>query len=128
MFKLPQILRYIIAGSTATLANLETIYICVNYFHLWYLISAAIAFCVGVITSYVLQRFFTFEENPKTNTQKQFSHFFIFALVMLGLNTLLVYVFVDIINIWYLLSQALASLIIAFLNYIYFSKVIFNKS
>ena len=47
---------------------------------------------------------------------------------MLGLNTLLMYVFVDIISLWYLLAQAISSAITAYINYIYFNKVIFKNA
>ncbi len=56
------------------------------------------------------------------------SIFFIFNIVMLGVNTLLMYTFVDIIGLWYLLAQALSSAIGACVNYIYFNKVVFKNA
>ena len=47
---------------------------------------------------------------------------------MLGLNILLMYVFVDIISLWYLLAQAISSAITACINYIYFNKIIFKNA
>lgn len=127
LHKYGQIIRYIFAGGFATLSNLLVLFVCVNYFKLWYLSGAIISFCVAVIISYSLQKFFVFKDNGNENIHKQFLHFFIYQFIMLGVNTLLMYFFVDIINIWYLLAQVISALIIAFANYIYFNKIIFKK-
>ena len=128
MSKYIQIIRYILAGGIATAFNLVILFICVHYFHLWYLTSAIISFCLAVIISYLLQKFFVFRNYYTNNIRTQFLNFFIFNLVMLGLNTLLMYIFVDIISLWYLLAQALSSAITACINYIYFNKIIFKNA
>lgn len=127
MSRYVQIIRYIFAGGFATASNITILFICVNYFKLWYLAGAIISFCCAVIISYLLQKFFVFKNYSRQNIRKQFSNFFIFNLIMLGVNTLLIYTFVDIIGIWYLWAQALSSAIGACINYIYFNKVIFKN-
>lgn len=127
MSKYFQVIRYIFAGGTATVSNLAILFIGVHYFHLWYLTAAIISFCSAVIISYVLQKFFVFNNSSTENIHKQFLNFFIFNLVMLGVNTLFMYIFVDIIGIWYLLAQVLSAIIGACINYFYFSKVLFKK-
>jgi putative flippase GtrA len=128
MSKHIQTIRYILAGGFATAFNLVILFIGVHYFKLWYLTGAITAFCCAATISYLLQKFWTFENYPIHNMYKQFLNFFIFALIMLGLNTLLVYVFVGIIGLWYLFAQTLAALVTAWINYIYFSKVIFKNT
>ncbi|HEU0085984.1 MAG TPA: GtrA family protein [Candidatus Paceibacterota bacterium] len=128
MAKYWQVGRYLIAGSLATGTNLGVLYLCVNYLGMWYLTSAIISFCFGVVVSYLLQKFWTFQNYSKEGMHKQFTLFFFFALTMLGVNTLLMYFFVDILTIWYMLSQALAAIIIAFINYTFFNKVVFRKT
>jgi putative flippase GtrA len=122
-----QIIRYIFAGGFATLSNLTILFICVNYFKLWYLTSAIISFGFAVVISYLLQKFFVFQNYSKQNIHKQFLNFLFYNIIMLGFNTLLMYFFVDIINVWYLLSQAISAIIIACMNYIYFNKIVFKK-
>ncbi len=128
MPKYIQIIRYIFAGGFATASNLVILFIGVKYFKLWYLTSAIIAFCCAVIISYLLQKFWTFKNYSTQNMYKQFLSFFLFALIMLGVNTLLMYVFVALIGFQYLLAQAFISLIIACINYVYFNKIIFNNA
>lgn len=123
-----QIIRYILAGGFATASNLVILFIGVHYFQLWYLTSAIISFCCAVIISYLLQKFFVFKNYSTQNIHTQFLNFFIFNVVMLGVNTLLMYIFVDVIGFWYLLAQVFSSFIGACVNYIYFSKVIFKNT
>jgi putative flippase GtrA len=125
--KYSQIIRYIIAGCVATGSNLAILFVLVHYFKLWYLTGAIISFCCAVVISYLLQKFFVFKNYERSGMHKQFLHFLIYNIVMLGFNTLLMYFFVDIIKVWYLLAQALSAIIIACMNYIYFNKIVFKK-
>lgn len=125
--KYSQIIRYIFAGCVATGSNLVILFISVHYFKLWYLTSSIISFCCAVVISYLLQKFFVFKNYGKKEIPTQFLHFLTYNIVMLGLNTLLLYFFVDIIKVWYLLAQALCAIIIACMNYIYFNKIVFKK-
>lgn len=127
MEKYFKIIRYLIAGGTATAVSLGTLFICVHYLGMWYLIAAVIAFVFGVTTSYILQKFWTFRNYSKENMHKQFSAFFVFALIMLGVNTLLMYILVDIVGIWYMLAQAISAAVTAVINYLCFNRYIFNN-
>ncbi len=128
MSKYIQIIRYILAGGIATVSNLIILFISVHYFKMYYLTGAIIAFSCAVIISYLLQKLFVFKNYSRENMHKQFLNFLVFNLVMLGVNTLLMYTFVDIIGFWYLFAQALSALITACINYIYFNKVIFKNA
>lgn len=121
-----RVIRYIFSGGVAVFSNLSVLFVLTEYCHLWYLFSAVIAFCCGVVVSYFLQKFFTFKDRARRNVLKQFTSFFLYSLSMLGLNTLLMYLFVDLIGLQYLCSQILISLGIAFINYSFFREVIFN--
>lgn len=123
-----KIIRYIFAGGLATFSNLAILFVLVHYFKIWYLTSAMISFCVAVIISYLLQKFFVFQNYERKDIHKQFLNFFVYNIVMLGFNTLLMYFFVDILIIWYLLAQAMSAIIGAFINYMYFNKIVFKNN
>lgn len=125
--KYHKIVKYIFAGGTAVLVNLAVLYVMVEFLHLWYLLGAIVSFVFGLCTSYTLQKFWTFKDGNTQNMPIQFLSFALFALLMLGLNTLLIYFFVDVLKIWYLLAQAMSSLLIAFINYNVFNKIIFKN-
>ena len=125
MTKYYRIIRYLFGGGLATLINIGLLFICVHFFNLWYLTAAIIGFCTSVIASYIIQKFWTFRHHETEGMHAQFFIFSFFAVVMLGLNTLLMYVAVNIFGLWYLLAQIIISAIIAFINYAFFSKVVF---
>ena len=112
----------------AVVVNIAILYILTDIFHLWYLASAVISFCCGIVASYLLQKFFTFKESSTKNLHIQFSFFVLYNIVMLGLNTLLMYVFVDIFGFWYLFSQIFITICTAFINYLFFSRIMFKNN
>lgn len=120
--------RYIISGIIALLANLLTLFILVHVFNKWYLTSAIISFMVGLVISYLMQKFFTFENKTIKRIPIQFLFFSIFNLMMLGLNTILMYLGVDLLNFYYLFSQIITTFLISFINYYFFNKFIFKKA
>lgn len=127
LHKYNQIIRYFFAGCVATGSNLAILFVCVHYLELWYLTSAIISFSLAVIISYLLQKFFVFKNYGTDGIPTQFLNFLIYNIVMLGVNTLFMYFFVDIVRVWYLLAQALTAIIIACMNYVYFNKIVFKK-
>lgn len=126
-FKNKKIFRYIISGVTASATNFVTLFILVQWFKTWYLSAAVVSFCCGIIVSYFLHKFFTFENYSTNKIINQFSKFFLYNMFMLGLNTFLMYIFVDIFGFWYLLAQIIITILIAFINYIFFNKILFKN-
>ena len=123
-----KIIRYLFAGGVSTGSNLFILFILVNYFELWYLTSGTISFCSAVIITYLLNKLFVFNNYSKENIHKQFTLFFIFQLIMLGVNTLLMYILVDMVGLWYMFAQAISSLTTAIINYIFFNKIVFKNT
>ena len=122
-----KVIRYIFSGAITSLSNFIMLYFLVQELNLWYLTSAIFSFCFGIIVGYLLHKFITFQNNSKHKIHLQFSKFFIYNILMLGLNTLLMYVFVDIFRFWYLISQIIITIFIAFINYTVFNKIIFKN-
>lgn len=120
-------IRYIFSGVIASVSNLAILYLLVNGIHLWYLISAVISFSCGIIVGYLFHKFFTFKDYSRDDIPIQFSRFLIYNMVMLGINTLLMYIFVDFLGVLYIISQVIITVSIAFLNYFFFNMVIFPE-
>lgn len=126
LFLKNKIVRYIISGSITSLSVFLLLYSLVQVLSIWYLTASAISFCFGIIVSFTMQKFFTFKNYSIKRIHLQFSFFIIFNIFMLGLNTLFMYIFVDIFNFWYLSSQIFITMLTAFVNYITFNKLIFR--
>ena len=121
-----KVLRYIFSGGSAFVCHITILYIFVHYLNVWYLTSTIFAFCFAVMVNYFLQKFFTFNNYSNKKIHLQFSYFVFSSLFMLGLNTLFMYVFVDIMELWYIFAQIIINIFTAFLSYIIYNKIIFK--
>ncbi len=127
--KYRQVFKYLIVGGFVVSVNLSVLYILTDIFHVHYLISAICSFLVSFCVSFFLQGSWTFENKISSGQQvaRQMSLYLALQAVCLGLNTSLLYVFVEYMNIWYLFSQAIISLFIAIFAFIISRRFIFNQ-
>lgn len=112
-----RVMRFVAAGSFAALVNLAILYFATAYGHIWYLYSAILSFVLSQGVSFLLNKFWTFQNRALAGSHIQLSFHFLVALINLGVNTILLYFFVDKLGIWYMLAQIFSSVIIAFESY-----------
>jgi putative flippase GtrA len=126
--KFGRIIRYVISGGIGTVTNFGLIYLFTDYFGIWYLKSSIIAFIISVIISFICQKYLTFQNTNTEKVHKQMVLFIILALINLGINTLLMYLFVDIVGMWYLSAQVVTSALIAISSFFVYKHVIFTHA
>ncbi len=91
-----------------------------------YLLSSAISFSISVIVNYILSLSFVFD-TEKGNNLKNFSLFIVLSVIGLGINQLLMWIGVEILGIYYMISKIIATGIVMLYNFIT-RKVILEKS
>ncbi len=121
-----RIIRYLISGALAAATLLGSLYVLHQVWGMWYLAASAISFVITLIVSFVLQKFWTFANTETQYVHKQFFQYTILACVNLGFNALLMYLFVDILQVWYIVSQGLTAAIISVWSYFIY-RVIFHN-
>lgn len=112
-----QFFRYIFVGGVAFLVDFASLYILTDYFGIFYLTSAAIAFILGLITNYMLSINWIFNRRTLSNKTMEFTVFALIGIIGLGLNELFIWVFTAELNFYYLMSKILAAIIILFWNF-----------
>ncbi len=122
-----KVARYIIAGGTAAATDLILLYILTSVLHVWYLLSAIIAFLVAFVVSFTLQKFWTFDDQNTDRWKAQATIYMLIATINLGLNTLLMYVAVDFLHNHYFISQFVISGLLAFEQYFIYQIFVFKK-
>jgi putative flippase GtrA len=127
VFTYRQYLKYLISGGTAAFVNLFSITLFVEVVHMHYLPASVLAFSLGFVVSFVLQKFFTFGNTVMHLVHRQLVIYFAIAMGNLTCNTLLVYLFVDLTHLGYFLSQALSGVIIAITSFILYRKYVFVR-
>ena len=82
-----------------------------------YLISSGISFTVSVIVNYILSLTFVFD-TKKGNKIKEFVIFVVLSVIGLGINQVLMWFCVDILEIFYMISKIGATAVVMVYNFI----------
>lgn len=127
VFRHRQIIKYLIAGGTSTSVDLTIYYFLTYYAGLWYIVSSISSFIIAFWISFGLQKFWTFRDKNTKNMMKQTYLYFFVAIVNLGINTLLVYFFVDYVHIHKFISKIFANILIATESFFVYRHFIFTK-
>ncbi len=86
-------------------------------FRVYYLVSAAIAFGVGVTMSYLLSVFWVFASRRIPSKAAEYGLFVLIGVIGLGLNEALLWLFTEELSIYYLLSKLIAAILVFFWNF-----------
>lgn len=100
--------RFALVGILGTLINLAILYIFTEFIGIYYLVSAIIAFLVAVTHNFILNKIWTFKEKINHLFTKKYIQFFIVSIFALVINLIFLYIFTEFLNIYYMISQALA--------------------
>lgn len=120
-----ELLRFAIAGGAAVAVNLTALYTFTDILDIHYLLSTVLAFLVAFVASFSLQKFWTFRDHSK-GLHRQLPLYLAMQGANLGLNTLFMFILVRYFHIWYLLSQVLISLLLAFISFFINKRFIFT--
>ena len=104
--------RYNASALLATGADFLTLVLLTELAHVWYVISTAAGALVGGIVAFSLGRNWAFESKEEKKRVQIFRYVLV-AAGSLGLNTLGVYVFTDLINLQYLISKVITATTVA---------------
>lgn len=117
--------RFLVAGGTAAAVHLGVLFILTDIFRLWYMFSTTVGFLAAFFVSFLLQKFWTFQDAGRERLRAQLALYFILAVCNLFLNALLMYFFVDVRGVWYLLAQVAVSGGIALESFFLYRTFIF---
>lgn len=124
--KRARVLRYLIAGGTAACVDFTLLYLFTDGFGFHYLVSAIAAFIFAFFVSFLLQKFWTFQEDSVEGVHTQAMIYFVIAALNLLINTGLMYFLVDIVHLWYMAGQFIASGLIAIESYFVSRHFVFS--
>jgi putative flippase GtrA len=127
IFKKNILVRYFVAGVIGAGTQIGSLFIFTDIFKIWYLYSSILSFVVAIVISFTLQKFWTFKDNSTKKIHYQFAKYILVASLGLVLNTILMFILVDFISIWYIFAQIIAGAIIAVINFIMYKFFIFNR-
>lgn len=125
--KFEKFIKYNMSSVVATLIDLFALWAFTELLGIYYLISAVLAFSIGTVTNYSLNRYWNFKSTKKSFL-RGLTSFAIIGLSSLILTTILLYVFVEFFGIHYLVGKILTTLLAVIWNFKLVSKITFSDS
>ncbi len=112
-----QFIRYLGVGGLSFAADFACLYFLTEHVGIHYLLSASLAFCVGLTINYLLCLAWVFDFRRMPNPWHEFLVFSAIGLIALLLNNLLLWLLTEYAGIHYLLSKIVATAVILFFNF-----------
>lgn len=113
-----QFFRYIFVGGTAFVVDFFFLYFLSDICGIYYLISGVLSFIISVLVNYIMSTKWVFNQENIENKLVEFNLFIIISTIGLVFTEILLYVFTDIIGLYYLISKIIAAIIVLFWNFI----------
>ena len=114
---LMQILKFGVVGGTAFIIDYGIFTILSQFLNIHYLIASIISFSISVIYNYILSIKWVFDVSKKQTT-KEFIIFIVLSVIGLGLNSLIMYISVDLMHIHEMIGKIIATAIVMVYNFI----------
>lgn len=112
-----QLFRYILVGGVAFIVDFMFLFILTEFFGLYYLVSAAIAFILGLIVNYLMSISWVFNKRSLDSRTFEFGIFAVIGVMGLGLNEFFIWFFTAELSFYYLISKFMAAILILFWNF-----------
>lgn len=125
-----QFLRYFVTGGLAFVVDFGAFALALYYFDIHYLIANLIGLMAGNVVNYLLTVGWVFSTEKRKMEKHVFLEVVIFVLISLvgmGLNELLMYVFVDMLTIQEMVSKVLAAIIVLLYNFLARKFILFKS-
>jgi putative flippase GtrA len=112
-----QVFRYVLAGTMAYAVDCSMLIVLTSVLGLYYLTSAAIAFLLGMVTSYVLNVVWVFNEGTIKIRRMEMVLFFSIGIAGLFLNHFCIRFFTESAHLHYLASKFISTMIVFVVNF-----------
>jgi len=122
-----QIMKFGIVGVLCFVIDYGLMIFLTEVFGISYLISSGISFSVSVIVNYKLSLKFVFKTDESRNKIIEFIIFVVLSVIGLGINQVLMWICVDKLHIFYMISKIGVTAVVMVYNFIT-RKLIIEKN
>ncbi len=113
-----QIFKFIIVGGVATIIDFASIFVFKEYLHIPVLIANTLAFCIATVYNYIASIRWVFTVDESKNKKKTFVTFVVFSAIGLVLNDLIMWLTMELFNMYYILAKIVATCFVMVFNFI----------
>ena len=112
-----QIIKFGIVGGLAFLIDYGIYVLLTEVFSVYYILASIISFTLSVIFNYILSIKWVFDVNKKQGI-KEFITFIILSVIGLIINSIILYLTVELIHIHKLIAKIIATAVVMVYNFI----------
>ena len=113
-----KIIRFSIVGGIATIIDFVCLYIFKEFLNINIIIANTLSFIISVTYNYIASITWVFDVNKNKNKNVQFILFIVFSIVGLIITNIILYILTDKLNIYYLISKVIATIIVMIFNFV----------
>ena len=107
-----QFVRYTITGAAALTADFGALFLLTHFGGVYYLVSAAVAFSIGLLINYAISAAWVFTNRTLHNRLLEFGIFAAIGLVGLGLNELGMWLLAGLGGMYYLWAKLITAVLV----------------
>ncbi|MFA5331110.1 MAG: GtrA family protein [Methanoregula sp.] len=104
-----RLVRFLFVGSTSSLVDIGGMFVFTEFFGIWYMLSATLSYCCGIVVSYILNKSLTFHDSSR-NYAAQFTTFATISVSCLIINLGIIWMAVDLFSLNYMTGKIIATL------------------
>lgn len=119
-----QIILFIIIGFLCYLIGIIQLMVFVEWFHVEVNLANVISSLITIFICYLLNVAYVFK-GGKYSKGKEILAFYVFAFMGFAINVALLYAMTKYLDIWYVISKTIVTLIVAIFNFIARKKFVF---
>ena len=127
--KYSEIINYLIVGGLTTLVSVVVYAVFTRFFHVNYMISNLVSWIISVLFAYLTNKKFVFRSVCATRKDVliEIYQFFKYRIFSFLIDILLMYVFVELVNIDDMIAKVIVQIIVIVLNYVFSKLFVFKK-
>lgn len=127
--KYSEIINYLIVGVLTTLVSIVIYAVFTKVFHVNYMISNVISWIGSVSFAYVTNKVFVFKSKCDNDMDVliEIYQFFKYRVFSFIIDILLMYLFVELVNIDDMIAKIIVQVIVIVLNYVFSKLFVFKK-
>lgn len=113
-----QIIKFGFVGGSAFLIDYGVLFVLTELFGIYYLVSSMISFALSVIYNYILSVKWVFDVKGSRSKGQEFTVFLVLSIIGLGINQIVMWLTVEKLRIYYMISKIGATAIVMVYNFV----------
>lgn len=113
-----QIFKFVIVGGISFVVDFVVYALMCNVLYIHYIIAGIAGFSISVIVNYILSMKFVFQSKENVRKDKEFIVFVVLSLIGMLLNSLVLFVCIDLIFMDNIIAKIIATAIVMVYNFV----------